>query len=99
MSHLRRYRVRVAITAAAALLGFAARGARVSGPQTPTFQSGVEITPVDVTVVDGSGRPVTDLTVADFIAKVDGGARRIVSAQWVPLVPDPKRPKPEPPPE
>jgi len=55
-------------------------------PQTPVFRSGVEVTSVDVGVVDGRGRPVTDLTPADFAVQIDGEARRVVSADWISLV-------------
>lgn len=52
----------------------------------PRFSASVEVLPVDVTVVDASGRPVTDLLPGDFSARVDGNPRRVVSAEWVPLV-------------
>lgn len=61
------------------------------------FRSGVEVTSVDVGVVDGRGRPVTDLTPADFTVQVDGQARRVVSAEWISLV-TPARPDAPPPP-
>jgi hypothetical protein len=55
--------------------------------QPRRFQSGVEITTVDVMVVDGDGRPVLNLQPGDFAVEVDGRRRRIVSAEWVPLTP------------
>ena len=60
-------------------------------PQTPVFRAGVEVTSVDVGVVDGRGRPVTDLTPEDFTVRIDGQPRRVVSAEWISLV-TPARP-------
>src|SRR5204862_124963 len=51
--------------------------------QTPSFRAGVEALPVDVTVVDDKGQPIRDLLAADFTVRVDGRARRVVSAQWI----------------
>jgi hypothetical protein len=53
--------------------------------QRPRFQAGVDITSVDVSVVDGNGRPVQGLTPADFNVRIGGAARRVVTADWVPL--------------
>jgi len=53
-------------------------------PQPPqTFKSSVDLVPVDVNVVDRNGRPISDLTAQDFSLKVDGKARRVVSAQFI----------------
>ena len=57
----------------------------VDAQQTPRFQSSVDVVPVDVTVVDDGGRPVQDLTAADFTVRIDGQLRRVVSAEWVAL--------------
>jgi VWFA-related protein len=54
--------------------------------QPPRFQSSVEVTSLDVAVVDDRGRPIVDLTTADFVVRVDGNQRRVVTAEWVPLV-------------
>jgi VWFA-related protein len=54
-------------------------------PPKPSFQASVEVTSLDVTVVDDRGRPVENLTPADFNVRVDGNQRRVVSAQWIPL--------------
>jgi VWFA-related protein len=51
----------------------------------PTFTTGVSLVTADVTVVDRDGRPVTGLSAADFVVKVDGSPRDIVTAQFVDL--------------
>ncbi len=51
--------------------------------QTPSFRAGVEALPVDVTVVDDRGQPIRDLLPADFTVRIDGRARRVVTAQWI----------------
>ena len=38
---------------------------------------------VDVSVVDKNGRPVDDLLAPDFVVKIDGTTRRVVSADLV----------------
>lgn len=62
------------------------------------FRSGVEVTSVDVGVVDERGRPVTNLTPADFTVQIDGETRRVVSADWISLVTPAKPDAPPPPP-
>ena len=54
-------------------------------PQPPrtTFKSAVDLVPVDVNVLDKTGRPVSDLEAADFTLTVDGRPRRIASAQFI----------------
>jgi len=52
-------------------------------PPRTTFRSAVDLVPVDVNVVDKTGRPVSDLTVNDFTLTVDGKPRRIASAQFI----------------
>jgi VWFA-related protein len=54
--------------------------------QPPRFQSSVEVTSVDVTVVDDRGKPIADLKPADFVVRVDGNPRRVVTAEWVSMV-------------
>ena len=51
--------------------------------QAPVFRSGVEVMEVDVTVVDGQGRPVRDLRPPEFSVTVDGQPRRVVSAEFI----------------
>lgn len=62
--------------------------AAAQSPQSqepPRFTSSVELTPLDATVLDGQGRPITTLTPSDFVVRVDGAVRRVVNAEWVPL--------------
>ena len=57
----------------------------VGAQQEPRFRSSVEVTSVDVAVVDNQGNPLSTLTPAEFSVRVDGKVRRVVSAEWVPL--------------
>jgi VWFA-related protein len=66
-------------------------------PQKPSFQSSVEVTSLDVTVVDDKGKPITSLTPADFNVRIDGNPRRVVTAEWVPLAGEASAPAPAPP--
>ena len=70
---------------AAAVVVAAAATLVAQQPPNPSFQSSVEVTSLDVTVVDDRGKPVASLTPADFVVKVDGNARRVVTAEWIPL--------------
>jgi VWFA-related protein len=54
--------------------------------QPPRFTSSVEVTSLDVAVVDDRGKPIADLTPADFVVRIDGNQRRVVSAEWISLV-------------
>ncbi len=56
--------------------------------QTPTFRSGVDLVTVDVGVIDQTGKPVDDLRPPDFIVKIDGQVRRVVSANLVRIDPE-----------
>jgi VWFA-related protein len=51
--------------------------------QPPTFREGVDVLTVDVVALDSSGRPVADLTAADFTIRVNGEPRRVLSADFV----------------
>jgi VWFA-related protein len=51
--------------------------------QQPTFRTGVDVITVDVGAVDSRGQPVTDLHAPEFTVKIDGQARRVVSADLV----------------
>jgi VWFA-related protein len=72
--------------------------AQTPSPQEPPrFRSSVEVTSLDATVVDDRGRPITDLAPQDFRVQIDGKARTVVSAEWVPLVSRDAPPPPPPP--
>jgi VWFA-related protein len=62
--------------------------------QPPRFRSSVELTSIDVAVVDNQGRPVAGLMPGDFTVRIDGKPRGVVSAEWVPLASEPANPKP-----
>ncbi len=47
----------------------------LSAQQPPRFQSSVEVTTIDVTVVDDRGKPMPNLTPADFNVRIDGNRR------------------------
>ena len=49
----------------------------------PTFRTGVDVIMVDVGVSDDRGRPVSDLRAPEFVVKIDGQVRRVVSAEHV----------------
>ena len=84
--------------ALAALLGgillapFPAAGQPAPTQDAPTFRSGVDVVPIDVTVVDDQGRPVADLLAPDFKVFINGVSRRVVTADWTSFVQGPPRP-------
>jgi len=72
----------VAAAPLALCIAFASAG---QSQDTPRFRAGVDLLPIDVTVVDGQGRPVVDLTSGDFTVFVAGTPRKVVSAEWIPM--------------
>jgi VWFA-related protein len=58
---------------------------KVRAQEPPKFTSSVDLTSIDVTVVDDHGKPITTLEPPDFNVRIDGAARRVVSAEWVPM--------------
>ena len=79
---------------AASVLIWAAVGVSLAGqaqappaqdpaPQGPTFRTGIDLIEVDVAVVDQKGQPVENLLAPDFVVKIDGQPRRVVSAEHV----------------
>lgn len=69
------------------VLAVLAAATALAQEQPPRFQTTVDVTSlVDVTVVDSSGQPVTGLGPGDFNVKIDGRERRVLSAEWVPVV-------------
>jgi VWFA-related protein len=77
--------MRTLIPALAAIGILAAVAGRAQDPpQTaPSFRSGVETLPIDVTVVNDRGEPIRDFIVSDFSVRIDGRPRKILSAQWI----------------
>ena len=97
MDHLRRtHRLVLGFSAVTlALLSF--NFLVIAQEQPPkTFRSSVDLVPVDVNVVDSTGRPVADLTAEDFALTVDGKPRRIVSAQFITVSRNTDAPEPPP---
>ena len=72
-----------ALPVALLLLSAAAGFAQDQPPPKTTFRSSVDLVPVDVNVLDKTGRPVSDLLVDDFTLTVDGRPRRVASAQFI----------------
>jgi VWFA-related protein len=64
--------------------------------QGPTFRTGIDLVAVDVSVVDENGRPVDDLLAPDFVVKIDGETRRVVTTDLVKVDVEQGR-KPQPP--
>ena len=68
--------------------------------QNPQFKAGVDVVEVDVTVLDKAGRPVTDLTAADFEVRERGERQRIdtiyLVSEAAPATPAPGLPAPTP---
>ena len=89
----------LALAVAALALVYATRLAAQNPQEPPRFKSSVEVTPLDVTVVDEKGQPLSGLKPEDFSVKIDGNARKVVSAEWVSLVADASVPPPPPPPD
>jgi VWFA-related protein len=58
---------------------------RTSAQEPPRFRASVEVTSLDVNVVDSSGRPIRDLGADAFVVRIDGNLRRVVSAEWIAL--------------
>ncbi len=80
---------------AAVLAGFAilVAGQSTTAQDNPRFRAGVDLVPIDVTVVDQQGRPVRDLGPQDFKVTIDGAVRRVMSAEWISLTGDQPRPE------
>jgi VWFA-related protein len=75
--------VAVSVALTASLLGGLAGRLAAQTAQTPIFRSGVELLEVDVSVVDGQGRPVSDLRGPEFVVTVDGQPRRVVTSDFI----------------
>ena len=57
-------------------------GAAAGAQTPPRFPAGADVVSVDVSVVDGDGRPVRGLTAADFVVEVDGRPRGSSRPCW-----------------
>ena len=58
--------------------------ARVFAQQpTPSFRAGIDVLTVEASVLDRDGKPITDLTPADFIVTLDGQPRRVRDARFL----------------
>jgi hypothetical protein len=79
---MRRFLVIAWCVAASSLISGQAQQAQPP-EQTPTFRTGVDVIAVDVAVTDTRGRPVEDLLTPDFVVKIDGQPRRVISAELV----------------
>ena len=53
------------------------------GALRPLFRSSVDVTLLDVSVVQSDGLPVANLRPEDFTVRIDGRTRRVVGAEWV----------------
>jgi VWFA-related protein len=62
-----------------AVVGFSLDAQTQTPPQPPTFQSGIDLVQVDVSVLDKGRRPVRGLTQADFTILEDGKPRPILA--------------------
>jgi VWFA-related protein len=56
------------------------------GQQAPTFRASADLVLVDAQVVARDGRPIENLTAAQFEVFIDGRRRPIVAAEFVPMV-------------
>lgn len=73
----------IVLVSTAATVSLAGQSQTETAAQGPTFRTGIDLIAVDVAVVDGKGRPVEDLLPPDFVVKIDGEPRRVVSAEHV----------------
>jgi VWFA-related protein len=68
--------------ASALLLANASSSGQQPETSSPTFRSGVDLLRVPVSVIDGQGQPVRDLTASDFSVTVDGWDRKLRFAHF-----------------
>ena len=64
-------------------LGSAQTDQKTDGQTVPTFRAGTDLLTVDVSVLDGRGRPVEGLRPGDFTVKINGQTRRVTVAEFV----------------
>ena len=75
--------MRAAVGISVALAACCLAGLAAQAPQAPVFRSSVEVLEVDVSVVDGQGKPVADVQAGEFAVTVDGQPRRVVSSEYI----------------
>ncbi|HZA33853.1 MAG TPA: hypothetical protein VE505_02940, partial [Vicinamibacterales bacterium] len=63
-------------------------------PEQPTFRATTERVVIDAAVVDQAGRPITDVTAAEFDLKIDGKPRGLLSVEFLPHLAEPAAPVP-----
>jgi VWFA-related protein len=73
----------VVVFLTAASLSLAGQSQTEPLAQGPTFRTGIDLIEVDVSVVDGDGRPVEDLLAPEFSVEIDGEERQVVSVEHV----------------
>jgi VWFA-related protein len=56
---------------------------KTGGQSVPTFRAGIDLLTVDVSVLDGRGRPVEGLKPADFTVRINGQTRQVTAAEFV----------------
>jgi len=88
----------VCMTVAAAGAAWAADPAQTP-QEPPRFRASVEVTSLDVSVVDDLGKPIKALRPEDFSVRIDGNPRNVISAEWVSLTAVADAPPPPPPPD
>ncbi len=74
----------------------ASGAAQAPAAQTPTFRTRIDSVSVDVTVTDRQGRPVTDLTAADFEIREAGKPQTVDTFKLIQVdtnVPEPETPR------
>ena len=69
-----------------------AAGQAAPPQEPPRFRSGVDVVPIDVTVVDDQGRPVPISWRRTFKVFINGVSRRVVTADWTSFGEGPPRP-------
>lgn len=66
-----------------AAIPLAAQSQSPPSAQGPTFRTGVDVITVDVAAVDSNGKPVAGLLAPEFVVRVDGQPRKVVSVEEV----------------
>ena len=85
---------RLMLALGAVLVWSSSLAAQDSPVEQPTFRATTERVLIDAAVVDQAGRPITDVTAAEFDLKVDGKPRGILSVQFLPHLAEPAAPPP-----